>query len=219
MKTILGLMLLAMRLVAADLTLDPSKGKVMGDVVQFDGKPYPLTFKGYAIAKREPDGIKVNHASGITKIPYELLPPELTADAPFDPAAAKTYRDAQKAARAKADAAIAKETELAAKQKPAAKKEAVSATASATFEQEKAAAMAELPRLEEIVAAEINSKTNRKAVVPHKNFRGNMSDVAYVRFEGSWWPSNPILDPQARHSFKAQEAVDRYHALKYAYGL
>lgn len=221
MKTTLCLMLLAMPLMGADLTLDKSKGKVIGETILFEEKPFPFVFKNYEITAREPDGVKIHHASGITKIPYELLPSELTKDAPFDPVAAKTYRDAQNAARAKVDAAIAKQAEQSAKKVVAAaqaKKAEVSAKGSEAYEQERQEAAAKMRRLEAFVAGEINRRTGRISVNP-VGYKGKTDKVAYVQQGGSWWPGNPIMDPDARYSFDAKDAVEQWHALKRDYGL
>lgn len=91
-------------------------------------------YKKWSVLKVEPDGLKIEHADGITKIPMEQLPPELAAKYKFDPAAAKAHRE-KKSAGAKAvdDAAAAAAAKDAAAAKPAmpAEKPAAAAPANA----------------------------------------------------------------------------------------
>jgi hypothetical protein len=66
------------------------------------------TYKKWSVLKVEPDGLKIEHSDGITKIPMEKLPPDLAAKYQFDPAKAKAFRE-KKAADAKAADAKAAE--------------------------------------------------------------------------------------------------------------
>lgn len=211
---------------ADDLVLDVTKAKQVGDILQFENAVYPMVLKGYSIMKREPDGLRIAHASGISKVPYELLPAALTKDEPFDPAVALRYREEQRARQIKTDHAV-----LAAQSKPApppaaktesvakgAKKTEEARAAEAAYEAEKKAAWNRMIKCEDFVAREINTRTNRKVIENLSLYKGSYDKVAYVRIPEGWWPRNPIEDPDARFSFAAQDAVKLWHELKNAYG-
>jgi CubicO group peptidase (beta-lactamase class C family) len=57
--------------------------------VRLDGS----TYSGAEVVKVEPDGLVISHSSGIARIHYEKLPPDLQKVFQFDPAEAKAHRD------------------------------------------------------------------------------------------------------------------------------
>ena len=71
------------------------------DITTADGQ----TYKQCAVTGVEPDALRITHADGATRIPYEKLPPALQRQY-FDPTKVGAYRqqaeDARKAAEAKA---------------------------------------------------------------------------------------------------------------------
>lgn len=206
---------------ADDLALNLAAGKQVGELVQFEDTAYPHVFRDYKVLKREPDGIRISHSTGFSKIPYELLPEELTKDQPFDPVAAKAYRDEQKAAKLKAAHAMQQETAKVNEAKKVASetKKAEAATKSvAASEEAKKAAWIQMQKCEDLVAREINTRTNRKIIKDPSVYRGTTESVAYVRRNGGWWPGNPIEDPDARFSFAAKDAVEQWYKLKAEFG-
>jgi len=73
------------------------------DITTTDG----VTYQGCAISKVEPDGLKITHAVGLARIPYEKLPKELQ-DQYFDAEKVAAYRRQVEAQRAEAAAAAKK---------------------------------------------------------------------------------------------------------------
>jgi hypothetical protein len=45
------------------------------------------------LIKAEPDGLRVSHSTGMTKVPYEFLPADLKLKYGFDPSEAHQYRE------------------------------------------------------------------------------------------------------------------------------
>jgi hypothetical protein len=58
------------------------------DLTLLNGK----MLKGVQVTKVEPDGLRVMHQDGLSKIPFESLPPEWKARYPFDINKAEAYR-------------------------------------------------------------------------------------------------------------------------------
>lgn len=73
------------------------------DITTTDG----VTYQGCAISKVEPDGLKITHAVGLARIPYEKLPKELQ-DQYFDAEKVAAYRKQVEAQREEAAAAARK---------------------------------------------------------------------------------------------------------------
>jgi hypothetical protein len=67
-----------------------------------DGFVGDRVLKNVRIMKMEPDGLRLSHDAGISKIPYEALPESLREKFKFDPIAASAYRTEQEAARREA---------------------------------------------------------------------------------------------------------------------
>lgn len=74
------------------------------------------TYKNYSVIKQEPDGLKIEHSDGITKIHMEKLPADLAAKYKFDTAKAKAFREQKSAVEKKVA-----ESQAEAEKKPTAK--------------------------------------------------------------------------------------------------
>ena len=54
--------------------------------------PSGVVLKDAKVSRVEPDGLRLMHAEGVTKVPFEALPPELQSKYSFDPVAANAFR-------------------------------------------------------------------------------------------------------------------------------
>ena len=92
-----ALLLLPLTLAAAPLPPSPEK---LGDIRLNDGR----TLLKVSLLRAEPDGLRLEHATGVGKVAFEDLPKSLQARFQFDPAKASAFRsaaleeDAQRAA-------------------------------------------------------------------------------------------------------------------------
>lgn len=85
-------------------------GVLFGEEVQMKFAEL-LEYKGVTVTKIEPDGVNIMHESGLAKIPYEKLTPELQAKfGGFDAAKAAEFRKKRNKAESAYHQAIDKET-------------------------------------------------------------------------------------------------------------
>ena len=91
---------LAMLLGASSLLL--AEQGLIPEVRLPEGSSGERVLTNVRITKVEPDGLRLSHDAGISKIPYEALPNDLRETYKFDPIAASAFRAEQEAARREA---------------------------------------------------------------------------------------------------------------------
>lgn len=205
-------LLLSMHGMAMDLKLE---GEINPEgLVAFQGKLYPPVLVNAQEAAREPDGIKFRHATGVTFVPYEILPGRLRETWKFTREEITEYR-AKRHASSAAAAKAAYEAGQKASEDRKAKWGENTKLAALTSEDErlklKERAPSEIRRLEDEMANIINTyAARRESPTNNSPSASDLEKAKLIRRGSGWWPCSPVGHKDLGRSFRGKELMEEH---------